>query len=390
MHEPLYGTPRPHHAPSGPLSPPLVRASTAGQPDAETLRAMGSGERPGDFYQRMTHPNGRAFESLVAELEGADGAVAFASGMAAISAALSAHLGTGDRVLLAEEIYGGTSSFALQDLVRFGVVVERFSSLDLAQLRTRLQRPAKFVIWESPINPTLRLADVRQIAALARGAGALSLFDGTFAPPPIQRALELGVDLVVHSATKFFGGHSDVLAGVVAGRHALLDPIERYRRRTGAILAPDAAWLLQRSWPTLRLRVQAQQDAARGVAEGLLALRAEGKVLAVGYPGLPDHPDRELVGAQMTGGGCLVAVELPGGLPGARAVFDRLQVFARAASLGGVESLATLPAFTTHAALTAEARARAGIPDGLVRLAIGLEGVEVLLADLRQAIVGRR
>ncbi len=388
MAEPLYGTPRPHSSPLGPLSPPLSRSTTAGQPDAETLRALGSAERSGEFYQRLGHSNGRAFESLVATLEQADGAVSFASGMAAMSAALMAHLRTGDRVLVAEQVYGGTSSFALQDLVRFGVVVERFSALDLAGLRTALQRPTRVVVFETPINPTLRIADIAAITAEARAAGALTVFDGTFAPPPIQHALRFGVDLVVHSATKFFGGHSDVLAGVVAGRHELLGPVEAFRRRSGGILAPDPAWLLLRSWPTLRLRVEAQQASALAIAQGLAVDVAAGRLIAVSYPGLPQHPERALVQRQMNGGGCLVAVELHGGLTGARAAFDRLRHIARAASLGGVETLATLPAFTTHAALSAAERARAGIADGLMRIAVGLEGADVLLADLRQAIVG--
>ena len=388
MPEPLYGTPRPHHPPIGPLSPPLVRSSTAGQPDAEALRAHGSAERAGDFYQRLGHPNCRGFESLVAELEGADGAVSFASGMAAISAALSAHLRAGDRLLVAEEIYGGTSAFATHDLVRFGVRVDRFSALDAAQLRERLREPARLVVFESPINPTLRVADIPAIVALCRTAGATTVFDGTFAPPPIQKALALGIDLVVHSATKFFGGHSDVLAGVVAGSHELLAPIEAFRRRTGGVLAPDPAWLLQRSWPTLHLRLAAQQQNALAVAQGLAAMAAEGRVAAVTYPGLPGHPDHERIARQMTGPGCMIAVELHRGLPGARAVFDRLRRIARAASLGGVESLATLPAFTTHASLTPEQRRAAGIPDGLMRIAVGLEPPELLLADLQQAIDG--
>jgi cystathionine beta-lyase/cystathionine gamma-synthase len=386
MHAPLYGTPSGHSLPLGPLSPPLVRSTTAGQPDAETVRALGAAERAGEFYQRLGHQNGRQWESLVASLEGADGAVAFASGMAAISGSMLAHVGGGDRVLLAQQIYGGTSAFALHDLGRFGVVVERFSALDLDSLRAALARPAKFVVFESPINPTLRLADVRAIAALARAHGALSLFDGTFAPPPVQRALRLGVDLVVHSATKFFGGHSDVLAGVVAGRHELLGPIEAFRRRTGAVLAPDPAWLLLRSWPTLALRVQAQQAAALALATALGDDVRTGRLLAVHYPGLDGHPDRELARAQMSGGGCVVALEVPGGLDGSRRVLDRLRRIARAPSLGGIESLATSPALTTHAALTAAERAAAGIPEGLLRIAVGLEGVEVLLADVRQAL----
>ena len=388
MAEPLYGTPRAHATPLGPLVPPLVRATTSGQPDADTLRALGSGERAGEFYQRVGHVNCRQWESLVAAHEGADGAVAFASGMAAISGALCAHLRAGDRVLLAEEIYGGTSGFALHDLVRFGVAVDRFSALDLPGLRAQLERPARMVVFESPINPTLRVADVRAIARLARAAGAITLFDGTFAPPPVQQALALEVDLVVHSATKFYGGHSDVLAGVVAGSHALLGPIEGWRRRAGAVLAPDPAWLLLRSWPTLGLRLAAQQAAALALAQALGEDVHAGRVLAVHYPGLATHPDHELVRAQMQGGGCVVAIELPGGLAGARRVFDRLRHIARAPSLGGVESLATLPAYTTHAALTPEQRRAAGIADGLLRIAVGLEGAEVLLADLRQALGG--
>jgi cystathionine beta-lyase/cystathionine gamma-synthase len=292
MSEPLYGVPHGHGPLLGPLSPPLVRSTTAGQPDAETLRALGAGERPGEFYQRLGHANARAWESLVAAHEGADGAVSFASGMAAISGALLAHLKPGDRVLLAEEIYGGTSSFALADLVRFGVVVDRFSALDLAGLQAQLARPAQWVVFESPINPTLRVADIGAITGLAKAAGARTLFDATFAPPPVQQALALGVDLVACSATKFYGGHSDVLAGFVAGCHELLGPVEHFRRRTGGLLAPDPAWLLLRSWPTLELRVLAQQAAAQRLAEGLAAEVRAGRLLAVSYPGLPEHPDR--------------------------------------------------------------------------------------------------
>ena len=388
MIEYLYGTPQPHRPPIGPLSPALQRSSTVGQPDAETLRAVGAGEQGGEFYQRMGHVNGRAFESLVATLEGTDGAVSFASGMAAMSAALGAHLSAGDRVLIAEEVYGGTSAFALHDLTRFGVTVDRFSSLDLNSLRTQLARPAKMVVFESPINPTLRVADIPAIASMAKEHGAMVVFDGTFCPPPIQKVLPMGVDLVVHSATKFFGGHSDVLAGVVAGPHAFLDAIEKWRRRTGGLLAPDPAWLCQRSWPTLNMRLQAQQEAALQVAQGLQEDVASGRIAAVTYPGLPDHPDRAIIDRQMHGGGCVLAMEFAGGLDQVLSVINRLQVIARAASLGGVESLSTVPAYTTHAPLTPQQRQAAGISDGLLRVAVGLEGADVLLADLRQAIRG--
>ena len=386
MHEPLYGTPAPHRSPLGPLSPPLQRASTAAQPDAAAVAELGAARRAGDFYQRMGHPNCRDFESLVAEREGADGAVAFSSGMAAISGTVLALAGAGERVLIAREIYGGTEAFAQHDLGRFGIRADRFAALDARSLDAALREPARLVVLESPVNPTLRVVDLAAAAARCRAAGALVVLDGTFAPPPIQRGLALGADLVVHSATKFFGGHSDVLAGVVAGRHELLGRIEAFRRRTGAILAPDPAWLLCRSWPTLDLRIGAQQAAAAALADGLRQDVAAGRLATVSYPGAPDHPDRELVARQMSGGGCLVSFVVPGGLERARAVFDRFRTIARAPSLGGVESLASLPAFTTHASLSPEQRRQAGIPDGLLRIAVGLEGAPALLADVRQAL----
>lgn len=386
MSEPLYGTRRPHRPPLGLLSPPLSRATTAAQPDAESVRALGAAEAASDFYQRLGHANGRMFESLVAELEGADGAVAFASGMAAMSAAILALAQGGDRVLVASEIYGGTSALADADLPRFGIQVERFSALDPDSLERALQRPARLLVFESPVNPTLRVVDVGAVARRCRKAGVLTVFDSTFAPPPIQRGLDLGVDLVMHSATKFFGGHSDVLAGVVAGSHALLQPIEAFRRRTGGILAPDPAWLLCRSWPTLPLRIAAQQAAAAQLAHGLAAEVAAGRLVGVSWPGLPQHQDHAIVRRQMSGGGCLVSFEVKGGLPRARRVFDRLQLVARAPSLGGVESLASLPAYTTHASLTPQQRAAAGIPEGLIRIAVGLEGGDAVLADVLAAL----
>lgn len=386
MAEPLYGTKRPQHAPLGPLVAPLQRSTAFAQRDADAVRALGAAERADDFYQRLGHGNGRQFESLVATLEDADGAVAFASGMAAMTGAILAQVRSGDRVLVSREIYGGTEAFATHDLPRFGVQVDRFSALDLDDLGRALERPARLVVLESPINPTLRIVDLRAVASLCREAGAVTILDGTFAPPPIQRALALGIDLVVHSATKFFGGHSDVLAGVVAGPHALLQSIEAFRRRSGAVLAPDPAWLLCRSFATLGLRLESQQRSALELAMALREDVARGKLASVSYPGLPEHRDHGLVQRQMQGGGTMLALEVRGGLAGARAAFDRLQLVARAPSLGGVESLASLPAYTTHAALSPEQRRAAGIPDGLLRISVGIEGTAAILHDLRQAL----
>lgn len=386
MDSPLYGTPSPHHAPLGPLSPPLLRASSWAQPDAESVRALGTAQRGGEFYQRMGHANGRQFEGLAAAREGSDGAVSFASGMAAMSGAMLALLSAGDRVLVPHEVYGGTAAFVAQDLPRFGIVVDRFRALDLGDLRQKLAKPTALVVLETPINPTLRLVDLAACATMCKAANATSLVDGTFAPPPIQRPLSLGADLVVHSATKFYGGHSDVLAGVVCGRHEHMRRIEQFRRRTGAILAPDPAWLLCRSWPTLDLRIHAQQEAARELAHRLAALVREGLLQDAIHPELPGHPDRDLCARQMQGGGTMVSFVVPGGLDRARRVFDALQLVARGPSLGSVESLASLPSFTTHAPLSAEERYAAGIPDGLLRISVGLEGAAAIAADVEQAV----
>ncbi len=382
-----YGTARGHEVPLGPLSPPLIRATTHALESAEQVRAMGQRELHGEFYPRLGHENGRAFEAAVAALEVTDGAVAFASGMAAVSATILGHCRQGERILVADQIYGGTTALCDADLPRFGVEVTRFDALDPQVLERELQEPAKMLVVESPINPTLRIVDLRRIASQCRTAGVISAVDATFAPPPIQRSAALGIDLVMHSATKYLGGHSDVLAGVVAGSHELLGPIESWRLRTGGILAPDAAWLLQRSMATLELRLAAQQSAAAELAAALaVRVSPEGPILSLSYPGLEDHPDHALAAEQMGGGGCVVTIEVAGALDGARRAFDRLRYFARGPSLGGVESLASLPCLTTHASVPAAQRAAGGIRDGHLRLSVGLEGVESLLADILQAL----
>lgn len=381
-----YGTRHERRTPLGALSPALDRASTYAAQDAQTIRSLGSREQFGDFYARLGHRNGRQFESLIAELERTDGALAFSSGIAAIHAAIMGLCSAGDRVLLAEQIYGGTASLGSEVLPRFRIEVERFSAVDLSSLEAALSRPARLVVVETPINPTLRIVDLRHLTRISRQAGALTLVDSTFAPPPQQRAVELGADLVVHSATKFLGGHSDLLAGVLAGGHQLLTQIENFRVRSGAILGADAAWLLCRSLHTHELRLDAQQAAAASIAEGLYAASCQGgPILSVSYPGLAEHPDHALAGEQMQGYGALLTFEVAGGLQAAMRCFDRLQVVARAPSFGGVESLASLPAHTTHAGLSPKERAAQGIMEGHVRVSVGLEGADRVLADLLQA-----
>ncbi len=382
-----YGTPRASNARHGPLAPDLRRATTHAFADALTLRAHGERRLHGDFYARYGSSNARMFEANVAELEVAEGAVSFASGMAAMYAVLAGLCSQGDRIVMAEQIYGGTINLARHELPRFGIVVETFDALDPDTLDAALARPAKLCVVETPVNPTLRLVDLPRVAAACRKRGTMLVVDGTFAPPPIQWALSLGADLVVHSATKFLGGHADVLAGVVAGRHETLATIEAFRARTGAVLAPDAAWLLCRSAETHGLRVAAQQDAAAWLATELAArVAADGPLLSVSYPGLPAHPDAALRLRQMPGGGgALLTIEVAGGLVGAMAAFDRLRLVARAPSLGGVESNASIPAHSTHASLTREQREALGIREGMIRVSVGLEPRERLLADLWSA-----
>ena len=382
-----YGVPQAEHAPQGPLAPDLGRATAHALASAEAVRAHSAGEVYGDFYPRLGHANGWQWECLVAAAERSEGAVAFASGMAAMHAAVLGHCGAKDRVLVAEQIYGGTEGLVTKDLPRFGVEVERFDALDPGALARGLERPARLVLLETPINPTLRIVDLVAAAALCRKAGALLVVDGTFAPPPVQFACGLGADLVVHSATKFYGGHTDVMAGVVAGTHAALAAVVAFRTRSGGVLAADPAWLLCRSMATHALRVERQQQNARICAEALAAGAGKGAPIeAVSYPGLAAHPDHALAARQMHGGGGLVTVTVRGGLEGARATFERLRRIARAPSLGGVESVASIPRFTTHARVEPAVLRRNGIADGMLRLSIGVGDPELVIQDLRQAV----
>lgn len=373
--------------PLGPVAPDLTRATTFAYPSAEALRAVGDEEARGDFYQRYGHPNGRLFEKQVAELEGADGAVSFASGMAAISAVFFGLLRAGDVIAISRYVYGGVEALAAEDLPRFGVEVRRFDPFDETSVRDATRGKIKLIHVETPTNPLCRVIDLKRIVEAAHRCGALISVDATFLPPPLQRPLAHGVDLVVHSATKILGGHSDILAGVVSGRHALLERLERFRRRTGAVLAPDAAWLLVRSLATLELRARRSADNALRLANFLDRLRAQGgKIAQVHYPGLPHHPDHAIASVYMQSFGFVLAFEVTGGLSAAVAAYDRLRVIARAVSLGGVESLASIPLHTSHAMMPPDERRRAGIADGLIRLSVGIEPYEALEQDLATAL----
>ncbi len=386
-----YGVPAEPRAPQGPVAPDLRRATTFAFPSAEALRAVGAGEQPGEFYPRYGHPAGRAFEARIAEREGADGAVAFASGHAALYAVFCGLLRPGDVLAVSEYVYGGVGAMLAEDIAPFGIMVRRFDPFDDASVERALAGGAALVHVETPTNPLLRVLDLGRIAARAREHGALVSVDATLLPPPFQRPLAYGVDLVIHSATKILGGHSDAHAGVVSGRHALVARLEAFRRRTGAVLGPDTAWLLLRSLSTLALRTRAASANAGRLAHFLDAMRrTEGPVTRVHYPGLPDHPDHARARETLETFGFMLTFEVAGGLAGAVAVYDRLQAIARAGSLGGVETVASLPVHMSHAMVPPDARARAGVVDGLIRLSVGVEPYEQIEADLARALTGRR
>jgi cystathionine beta-lyase/cystathionine gamma-synthase len=365
-----------------PLTTPIYETTTFVFASAEEVRAFNEGRSDKFLYSRYGNPTVQAVEAKLAVLEGAEAALVLSSGMAATATALLALAQAGDEIVCSAAIYGGTLHLLQELLPRFGLSV-RFVTLDALADPARVLGPRTRVFWfESPINPTLRCVDIAAVAAACRARGVLSIVDNTFATPVNQTPLALGADLVMHSATKYLNGHSDVTAGVLAGSAALIGRIASVRKLLGTVLDPQAAYALGRGLKTLEVRM------ARHNASALaLARRFEGdpRVVRVYYPGLPSHPDHAVAARQMRGFGGMVCLELPD-YDGAARLFDRLQVFKRAASLGGVESLCSLPVLTSHWGYTEAELARAGVTPGMVRLSVGLEAVEDLVADLDQAL----
>jgi cystathionine gamma-lyase len=338
--------------------------------------------REGHEYARVTNPTRTALEGNLASLEGGTAGRAFSSGLAAIEAVLKATLSSGDRVVCGDNLYGGSERL-FRFWERYGV---RFSFVDTADpeaLRSELREGAKLVFIETPTNPLMRLTDIERAAAAAREAGARLAVDNTFATPWLQRPLELGADLVIHSTTKYLGGHSDLIGGAVVVRSPeLAESLGWQQMATGAVPGPMDCFLLLRSTKTLHVRMRAHCDNAARIAVFLDEHPAVERVL---YPGLPDHPQHELARAQMRGFGGMITLDLGTGERAERMV-RRTRLFALAESLGGVESLISVPARMTHASVPAERRARMGLTDGLVRLSVGIEDPEDLIDDLREAL----
>jgi cystathionine beta-lyase/cystathionine gamma-synthase len=340
------------------------------------------GQHKGFEYSRSGNPTRSALETCLAALEGGERALAFASGLAASTAVLST-LRPGDEVAAAADLYGGTFRLLERVFKPWGLI-PRYTEDPTPEGFTAVLSPATKMIWiETPTNPLLQIIDIAAVAELARRRGALLVVDNTFASPYLQRPLEQGADLVVHSTTKYLGGHSDVIGGAVAGHRALLEPIAFYQNAAGGVPGPFDAWLTLRGIKTLALRMERHCTNAATLAEWLAAHPGVERVF---YPGLPGHPGHDIAARQMRAFGGMISIRLHGGGAKARDFLSKTRLFSLAESLGGVESLVGHPATMTHASIPAEIRAARGIDDGLVRLSVGIEDVEDLRDDLASAL----
>ena len=364
---------------------PLVQSASFGYRDLDGWLDVALGRAAGHIYSRNTNPTVAVFEEKVRLLEGAEAATSFATGMAAVSNTLFALLASGQRVVSIRDTYGGTSKVFTDFLPKQGVTATLCPTGDHETLEREIARGCAMVYVESPTNPTIRVHDIARLANAAHAAGALLVVDNTTATPVNTQPLSLGADLVLHSATKFLGGHEDAMGGVVCGPKSLIERIYHYREITGASLAPMHAWLLVRGLKTLALRVRQQNESALAIARFLSAHPA---VASVGYPGLPADPGHEIASRQMRGFGGMLCFTLKGGWPAVKDALPRLRYAHCAASLGGVQTFAGPPATTSHVECSAEERAALGIPEGLIRYSVGIEDTADLLEDLAQALAG--
>jgi cystathionine gamma-synthase len=363
---------------------PIVQSVAFGYADLDDWQAVALGERPGHIYSRNTNPTMAAFEEKVRLLEGAEAATSFASGMAAISNTLFALLSPGARVVTVKDTYGGTNQFFREFLPKFKVNVQLCDTTDADAIETEIRGGCQLLYLETPTNPTLKIVDIARLSRAAHAAGALVITDNTFATPINQKPLELGSDLVLHSASKFLGGHADALGGVVCGPKSVIQTIYHFREITGAALDPHAAYLLLRGMKTLEIRVERQNASALRIAQ---FLEDHPAVADVYYPGLRSHPQHEIAARQMPGGfGGVMSFALRGGYEAVKRFLPKLKLAHRAANLGAVETVVGPPATTSHVEVSARDRAAMGIPEALVRYSTGIENVRDLMADLEQAL----
>ena len=371
------------HGVAVPLTTPIYETTTFVFENASEVVAYNEGRSSKYLYSRYSNPTIVAVERKLAALDRAESALTFSSGQGATTTILLAHVNAGDEVICSAAIYGGTLHLLQDVLGRFGMT-PRFVPLDALADPDRFFTDRTRMVWfESPTNPTLRCVDIGRLAVACRARGVLSVIDNTFASPINQQPLALGVDLVMQSATKYLNGHSDVTGGVVTGAAALVAPIEKTRRLAGTVMDPHPAYALGRGLKTLPLRIARHNANAQSVAA---FLEQHGRVARVYYPGLASHPDHEIAARQMVGFGGMVCFDLDGQYALAERVYDRLTVIKRAASLGGVESLISMPVLTSQWGHTDEQLREAGVTRGMLRLSVGLEDAADLIADLDQAL----
>ena len=370
----------------GSLATPIYQTSTFVFDSAEQGGHRFAGEEEGFIYTRLGNPTNAVLEEKLALLEGAEAAASTASGIGAITSALWTLLKAGDHVIACDTLYGCTFSFLNHGLTRFGVDVDFVDMADPENVRKAMKKNTKVIYLETPANPTLKLIDIKKVSEIAHeNKGCTVVVDNTFSTPYIQRPLELGADVVVHSATKFLNGHGDVIAGFVAGTKDYISQVRLFgiKDMTGACLSPFDAYLIIRGMKTLPVRMEKHCSNAMKVAEFLEGHPAVEKVY---YPGLKSFSQYELAKKQMTMPGAIISFELKGGVEEGRTVMNKLKLCTLAVSLGDAETLIEHPASMTHFPYTKEERLAAGISDGLVRLAVGLENPEDIIADLKQAL----
>lgn len=362
---------------------PVVHSVSFGYDDLDDWVDVALGKADGHIYGRNTNPTVDVFEEKVRLLEGGEAATSASTGMAAISNTLHALLRPGKRVVSVKDTYGGTSKVFTEFLPEYGVDTELVDTTDFEAIEAAVAQGCDLLYLETPTNPTLKVLDLERLTRAGHDHGAIVVVDNTVATPINQNPLALGADLVVHSATKFLGGHADALGGVVVGSTGLVKRIFHYREINGATLHPMAAYLLLRGMKTLQLRVERQGESAQKIAE---YLDAHPKVTAVNYPGLASHPQHEIARKQMSGFGGMLSFSIGENLEPVKKLLPRLQLAHAAANLGSVETTVGPPATTSHVEVSAAGRAALGIPEGLIRYSTGIEDVEDLLADLESAL----
>ncbi|WP_116772445.1 trans-sulfuration enzyme family protein [Maribacter litoralis] len=364
-------------------SVPLYLTSSFVFEDAEDMRASFAEEKERNIYSRYSNPNSSEFIEKVCQMEGAESGFAFASGMAAVFSTLAALLDSGDHVLSARSIFGSTHSLFTNFFPKWNINHTYFKIDELDKLESLITPKTKIIYAETPTNPGVDVLDLEELGKIAKRHNLILVIDNCFASPYLQQPIKFGADLVIHSGTKLMDGQGRVLAGITVGSAALMDKVYRFSRITGPALSPFNAWVLSKSLETLAIRVDRHCDNALKLAE---FLEGNDKVNWVKYPFLKSHPKYEIAKKQMKAGGCVVAFEVKGGLVAGREFFDSIKLLSLSANLGDSRTIVTHPASTTHSKLSVEERAAVGISDGTVRISVGLEHIDDIIADIAQAL----